>query len=75
MKYFTKLYIEDGAPFIKDKKIIGTGISSDEKNSQSIAIHYANEYCKKNNLNLAEMLHSMETKEIDNKHLAKMVYN
>ena len=73
--FLTNVYVDDGAPFIKSKRLVGTSIETDADKSEMIAMHYAIKFCKEYNLDLANELHSIETKEIDKKSLARMVYN
>ena len=74
MLYTTKVYVDDGEPFIKSKRLVGTSIESTADDSEMMAMHYAIKFCKEYNINLADELHSIETKEIDKKSLASMVY-
>tara|TARA_A100001011_G_scaffold357613_1_gene402640 strand:- start:82 stop:309 length:228 start_codon:yes stop_codon:yes gene_type:complete len=75
MLYTTKVYVDDGEPFIKSKRLVGTSIESTADDSEMMAMHYAIKFCKEYNIDLAKKLHSIETKEIDKKSLARMVYN
>ena len=74
ISYLTYVYVDDGAPFIKDKRLAGAGLANTSEKSTKIAITEAEEFCTKNKIDLHEDFHSIETKELPKSLIKKYVY-